>query len=43
MNGGHRDDRIEIEGRAYNGAAHSSCNLAKGSRRVDYTGFYEVP
>jgi hypothetical protein len=48
MNGGHRDDRIEKPDEngvmhPYNGAAHRMCNDQKGSRRVDYTGFYEVP
>lgn len=41
MDAGHRDDRIEIGGRRYNGAAHPWCNSEKGSRRMDYTGFYE--
>lgn len=34
MGGGHRDDRIEIDGRAVNGAAHWHCNVAKGSKRA---------
>lgn len=34
--GGKRDDRIEVEGRWINGAAHYSCNNWKGSRRIDY-------
>lgn len=33
--GGHRDDRIEKDGKPYNGAAHSKCNLLKGSRRIN--------
>jgi hypothetical protein len=33
MGGGTRDDRIEINGRAINGAAHWLCNSEKGSRR----------
>ena len=36
MNGSHRDDRIEKDGKPYNGAAHSWCNVQKGSRRIDY-------
>jgi hypothetical protein len=37
MNGGHRDDRIEKDGRPYNGAAHRWCNNEKGSKRMIYT------
>ncbi|ADV83857.1 hypothetical protein AciPR4_3099 [Terriglobus saanensis SP1PR4] len=33
MNGGHRDDRIERDGKPYNGIAHELCNSLKGSRR----------
>jgi hypothetical protein len=36
MGAGHRDDRIEIDGKAYNGAACLSCNGAKGSKRTEY-------
>jgi len=36
MGGSHRDDRIEIDGKPYNGAAHGKCNSDKGSKRVDY-------
>jgi hypothetical protein len=36
MGGGHRDDRIEIDGKPYNGAACLSCNGSKGSKRIDY-------
>jgi hypothetical protein len=43
MSGGHRDDRIEIDGKPYNGAAHWKCNREKGSQRVDYTDFYFTP
>jgi hypothetical protein len=43
MDGAHRDDRTEREGRPYNGAAHSWCNYLKSSRRIDYTHFYEAP
>jgi len=32
--GGHRDDRIWVEGRAQNGAAHYWCNSWKGSKRL---------
>ncbi len=34
--GGHRDDRIEKDGKPYNGAAHRLCNSLKASRRIDY-------
>jgi hypothetical protein len=34
--GGTRDDRIEINGKWVNGAAHSVCNSKKASRRIDY-------
>jgi hypothetical protein len=34
--GGSRDDRIEIDGKPVNGVAHPRCNIAKGSRRIDY-------
>jgi hypothetical protein len=40
MNGGHRDDRIERNGRPLNGAAHAWCNSMKGSRKINY---HEVP
>ncbi len=49
MEAGHRDDRIEKPDRAtgemkpYNGAAHPICNGRKGSLRIDYTDFYDVP
>jgi hypothetical protein len=36
MGGAHRDDRIEVDGKPYNGAACHACNTAKGSRRVNY-------
>ena len=32
--GGHRDDRIEVDGKPYNSAAHYFCNLKKGSIRL---------
>lgn len=35
MGGGHRDDRIEINGKNYNSAAHSMCNVRKGSVRLE--------
>jgi hypothetical protein len=31
--GGHRDDRIEKDGLAYNGVAHPKCNSLKGPLR----------
>lgn len=34
FNGSHRDDRIYRDGKKYNGAAHSHCNLVKGSMRM---------
>ena len=34
--GGKRDDRIEMDGRWINGAAHVVCNAWKGSRRIPY-------
>ncbi len=40
MDAGHRDDRIEKDGKPYNGVAHSYCNSAKASQRMDYTHFY---
>lgn len=36
MAAGHRDDRIEKDGKPYNGAAHFVCNSMKASRRIDY-------
>ena len=36
MSGGHRDDRIEKDGKPYNGVAHAACNSLKGSRRIEY-------
>ena len=36
MNGSHRDDRVEKDGKPYNGAAHAHCNVEKGSRRINY-------
>jgi hypothetical protein len=34
--GGKRDDRIEVDGKRKNGAAHCLCNSIKGSRFIDY-------
>lgn len=34
--GGNRDDRIERDGKPYNGAACYGCNSLKGSKRIDY-------
>lgn len=31
--GGHRDDRIEVNGKPINGVAHPLCNVKKGSVR----------
>lgn len=36
MGGGHRDDRIEKDGKLYNGVACLYCNWLKGSRRMEY-------
>jgi hypothetical protein len=36
MGGSRRDDRIEIDGKRFNAAAHEKCNGEKGSRRVPY-------
>ena len=33
---GHRDDRIEVNGKRQNGVAHPICNLSKASRRINY-------
>jgi len=40
---GHRDDRIEVNGKMINGAAHYLCNSKKGSRRIDYNACLETP
>lgn len=36
MGGGHRDDRIEVEGKWHNAAVCLACNTEKGSRRIPY-------
>ena len=36
MGGSRRDDRMELDGRWHNGAAHMVCNSWKSSRRIDY-------
>jgi hypothetical protein len=36
MGGSRRDDRMELDGRWHNGAAHLVCNSWKSSRRIDY-------
>ena len=36
MGSGFRDDRIEIDGKWFNAAAHSLCNRVKGSRRFHW-------
>lgn len=33
--GGYRDDRICIDGKWFNSAAHGMCNVRKGSVRMD--------
>lgn len=40
MNASHRDDRIEKDGKPYNGVAHAWCNTKKGGVRINY---HEVP
>lgn len=40
FSGSHRDDRVEKDGKPYNGVAHALCNSEKGSKRIDY---FEVP
>jgi hypothetical protein len=48
MNGGHRDDRAEkLDKKSgamkpYNGVAHWQCNREKGSKKIDYTHFYDA-
>lgn len=34
--GGHRDDRIEVNGKPQNGVAHPICNSKKSSQRIKY-------
>lgn len=36
LNGGFRDDRIEVDGVPINAAVHGLCNSAKASRRIQY-------
>lgn len=36
MGGSKTDDRIEVDGKRQNGAAHWKCNSEKGSRNVPY-------
>lgn len=36
MGGSRRDDRMELDGRWHNGAAHMVCNQWKSSRRINY-------
>lgn len=38
--GGNRDDRIERDGKPYNGASCYRCNSDKGSKRIDYNDIY---
>lgn len=42
MGGGSRDDRIEVNGRWQNGAAHWRCNSSKGSRRIPYNDIHNA-
>ena len=41
MGGARRDDRIEVDGKWQNGAAHPVCNTEKGSRRMDYSSRFQ--
>lgn len=41
--GGHRDDRIEIDGEWVNAAVCGACNGAKGSRRYSWQGNLYLP
>lgn len=42
--GGHRDDRIELNGKRINGVSHPTCNTQKGSRRYSYNAdLAEIP
>jgi len=36
IGGGHRDDRIEVDGEPQNAAVHLHCNVRKGSKRTPY-------
>jgi hypothetical protein len=35
MGGGHRDDRVVIDGKQHNSACHGLCNVKKGSVRLE--------
>lgn len=41
--GGHRDDRIEVDGKPQNAAVHGSCNSKKGSRRYHWVNGNFIP
>lgn len=41
--GGHRDDRIEIDGKRYNAALCWDCNGEKGSKRYEWVDGKFVP
>lgn len=41
--GGHRDDRIEIDGQWVNAAVCGECNGRKGSRRYEWRGGLYLP
>lgn len=41
--GGHRDDRIEIDGKPYNAALCINCNSEKGSKRYHWRNNEYVP
>jgi hypothetical protein len=43
MGGGHRDDRVEIDGYWNNAALHNQCNVDKGSQRYGWVGGMYVP
>jgi hypothetical protein len=40
--GGSHDDRIEVDGKRQNGAAHSKCNYLQGSRRIAFNAAYNI-
>jgi len=40
--GGSRDDRIEVDGKRVNGAAHAACNSLAGSRRIGFNDAYNT-
>lgn len=43
LSGGHRDDRIEIDGKWYNAALCADCNGLKGSKRYHWVEGKYIP